>query len=155
MMAFLEVKNAVHNMKCCFHWLIFFTVKKVLIFHRTLISGFNFYTLSFAESSSATPSLDMHFPEIHFLPYGSGVFMGSSSCEQRLFPRACSDRMRGNGFTLTESRVRFGFRKELFPVRVLRLPQETVAAPGSLEESKARMDDPEQPDDSLHSVRTG
>lgn len=50
-------------------------------------------------------------------------------------------RTRGNGFKLKESGFRLDIGKELFPVRVGR-PQPTgaVAAPGSVEVSKARWD---------------
>ncbi|KAJ7415168.1 hypothetical protein BTVI_38988 [Pitangus sulphuratus] len=60
---------------------------------------------------------------------------------ERVFTRACGDRIRGNGFNLQEDRFRFDIRKKFLPVRVRRpwhrLPREAVAAP-SLEEFKDR-----------------
>jgi len=60
-----------------------------------------------------------------------------------LFMRACSNRMRGNGFKLKESRFRLYIRKIFFSVmsvrRWNRLSSEVVDAP-SLEAFKARLD---------------
>ncbi|KFQ85052.1 hypothetical protein N337_10017, partial [Phoenicopterus ruber ruber] len=60
-----------------------------------------------------------------------------------LLTRACSDRTRGNGFKMKESRFRLDRWKEFFPVRVVRhwkrLPREVVDAP-SLEVFPARLD---------------
>ena len=50
----------------------------------------------------------------------------------------------GNGFPLTEGRVRWDVGQKLFPGRVgrpwHRVPRAAVAAPGSLAVSKARLD---------------
>jgi len=55
----------------------------------------------------------------------------------------CSDRTRGNGFKLKESRFRFDIRKKFFTMRVVkhwhRLSRQAVDAP-SLELFKARLD---------------
>ena len=61
-----------------------------------------------------------------------------------LFVRACSDRMRGNGFKLEEGRFRLDIRKKFYTVSEVvrhwnRLPSEAMDA-SSLEAFKARLD---------------
>lgn len=57
--------------------------------------------------------------------------------------RTSSDRIRGNGFKLKQSRFKIGIRKKFSTVRVVRhrhrVPREEVAAP-SLEKFKAQLD---------------
>lgn len=59
------------------------------------------------------------------------------------FTRAWSDRTRGNGFRLKESRFKLGIRKKFFTARVVRncvrLPRKAVAVV-SLEMFKIRLD---------------
>ena len=59
------------------------------------------------------------------------------------FIRACSNRMRGNGFKLEEGRFRLGIRKKFFTVSVVRhwnrVPRELVDA-HCLVPFKARLD---------------
>ena len=63
--------------------------------------------------------------------------------EEGLLARLCSDRMRGNGFKLKESRFTLDMKEKFFSLRVVRpwhrVPREAVAAPG-LEVSKAGLD---------------
>jgi len=60
-----------------------------------------------------------------------------------VFTRACTDRIRGNGFKLKECRFRLDIRKNYFIMRMVRhwhrLPREAVDAL-SLETFKARLD---------------
>jgi len=67
----------------------------------------------------------------------------------RLFSRACSNRIRGNCFKLKEGRFRLDKWKTFFTVRVVkhwhRFPREVVDAP-SLKVFKARLDRAQQPD---------
>ncbi|KFQ78995.1 hypothetical protein N335_03757, partial [Phaethon lepturus] len=60
-----------------------------------------------------------------------------------LFTRACSNRTRGNGFKLKESRFRLDPRKKFFTTRVVkhwpRLPRDVIDAP-SLETFQVRLD---------------
>ncbi|KFP41404.1 hypothetical protein N324_08823, partial [Chlamydotis macqueenii] len=62
---------------------------------------------------------------------------------ERLFSRACCDRMRGNGFKIEGGRFRLDIRKKCFTMQVVehwnRLPREGGEAP-SLETFKARLD---------------
>ena len=61
----------------------------------------------------------------------------------RVFSRACCDRIRGDGFKLEEGRFRLAIRKTFFALRVVkhwhRLPREVADAP-SLETFKVRLD---------------
>ena len=69
--------------------------------------------------------------------------MGPRGKLGRTFIRACSNRMRENGFKLEEGRFRLDIRKKFFTVRVVRhwnrLPRQVVDVP-SLEAFKARLD---------------
>ena len=72
--------------------------------------------------------------------YLKGAYM---EARKGLCIRACSDKMKGNGFKVEEGRFRLDIRKKFFTVRVVRhwnrLPNEAVDAP-SLETFKARLD---------------
>jgi len=68
----------------------------------------------------------------------------------KLFSRACCDRIRGNGFRLKEGRFKLDIWRRFFTMRVVKhwnkFAREMSAAP-SLETIKARLDgDSEQPD---------
>ena len=60
-----------------------------------------------------------------------------------LLTRACSDRIRHNGFKVNEGRFRLDTRKKFFTMRVVKhwhiLPREVMAAP-SLAVFEARLD---------------
>ena len=77
---------------------------------------------------------------IEALQYLKGAYRKAG---EGLFIRACSDRMRGNGFKLEEGRFRLDIRKKFFTVRVVRhwnrLPSKVVDAP-SLEALKVGLD---------------
>ncbi|KAK4832947.1 hypothetical protein QYF61_026603 [Mycteria americana] len=74
-------------------------------------------------------------------PYLKGVYRKDG---EGLFIRDSSDRTRGNGFKLKDSRFRLYMRKKFFTVRVVRhwnrLPREVVDVP-SLEAFNARLDE--------------
>ena len=74
------------------------------------------------------------------LPVPEGAYR---KAEEGLFIRAGSDRTRGNGFKLEESRFRLDIREKFFTVRVVRQwntwPSEVVDAT-SLKAFKARLD---------------
>jgi len=61
----------------------------------------------------------------------------------KLFSKACCDRMKSNGFKLREGRFELDIKKKFFTLRVVkhwhRLPREVVEAP-PLEAFKARLD---------------
>lgn len=44
----------------------------------------------------------------------------SCPCMEKLFIRACSGRIRGNGLKLKDKKFRLDIRKKIFPVRVVR-----------------------------------
>ncbi|KAK4828351.1 hypothetical protein QYF61_026012 [Mycteria americana] len=73
--------------------------------------------------------------------YLKGAYMKHGD---RLFTRACSDRTKGNGFTLKDGRFRLDIRKKFFMMRVMRqwdrLPREVVDFP-LLEVFKVRLDE--------------
>jgi len=63
--------------------------------------------------------------------------------QRKTFTKACSDRTRGNGFTLKEGRYRLDISKTFFKMRVVRdqnrLPREVIDTP-SLEMLKVWLD---------------
>jgi len=73
------------------------------------------------------------------LPVPEGAYRKDG---EGLFTRVCSDRTRGNGSVLKESRFKLDIRKKFFFMRVVRpwprLPREAVAAP-SLAVFKAKL----------------
>ena len=94
-------------------------------------------------TSKDTMHIMNHFRVLSVLAGSSTV---SVKAGEGLWNRTWSDRIRGNGFPLAEGRDGWDIGKELFPVRVgrpwHRVSREAVAAPGSLEVSKARLEHP-------------